>query len=171
MYKRAWKIVSGFIKFVWKWSKLRSLWLKNLSTKPDFSCWKGASTANFWTDRDNSSWVTSYKFTGPVLVAMLTLSNSYECSRDNDNNWIQMQPQKLTSSLAMFIQSPTYQSSFFPKSTKYSRKKSKTITKIVKLAFRFRNLAHTLNREVPKQASPLIMKSIQRKMWKRIKNA
>ena len=140
LYKQAWKIVSGSMT-VWKWSKCPSLWLKNLSTKPDFSRWKGAATANFCTDRYNSSCVTTDKFTGTVPVAILTLSKSYECCRDNDKNWIhhnkclQMQPPKIDN-----FTSFTYQSSLTPKLPKYSQTKAKqTMTKIVKLAFRFHN--------------------------------
>ena len=134
---------------IWKCSKCRSLRRRNLSTKPDFSRWKGAATANFWTDRDNSSCVTTDKFTGPGWVAMLTSSNRYECSRKNNKNWIhhnkymQMQPPKIenfTSSLAVYTLSPTKQSSLTPKLLKYSQAKTKQpMTKIEKPAFRFRN--------------------------------
>ena len=56
---------------------------------------------------------------------------------------MQMQPQKIenfASSLAVYTLSPTYQSSITPKLPKYSQTKAKLpMTKIVKLAFRFRN--------------------------------
>ena len=54
-----------------------------------------------------------------------------------------MEPPKIenfTSSLAVYTLSPTYQSSLTPKLPKYSQTKAKLpLTKIVKLALRFRN--------------------------------
>ena len=146
LYNWAGKIVPGSMTLVWKWSKCPSLRLRNLSTKPDFSRWKGAATANFLTDRHNSSCVTTDKFTGTVPVAMLTLSNSYEYSRNNDNNWIhhkcmQMQPQK-----------------------------SDKFTSRVHLKSHVSEFTNIKVTKVPKQASPTTIKSVQRKMWKRIKD-